>query len=33
MTYESQLKLKEDILKDAFSKLLKKQEIEFLPII
>lgn len=33
MTYDSQLKLKEDILKDAFSKLWKKQEIEFLPII
>lgn len=33
MTYDAQLKLKEDILKDAFAKLLKKQEIDFLPIV
>jgi tRNA/tmRNA/rRNA uracil-C5-methylase (TrmA/RlmC/RlmD family) len=33
MNYESQLKLKEDIVKDAFNKLNKEQEINFLPII
>lgn len=33
MTYESQLKLKEAIIKDAFSKLSKTHEIEFLPIV
>ena len=33
MNYEAQLKLKESIVEDAFSKLSKKQEIWFLPII
>ena len=33
MNYDAQLKLKEDIVKDAFWKLLKKQEITFLPIV
>lgn len=33
MNYEAQLKLKEAIVEDAFGKLLKKQEITFLPII
>lgn len=33
MAYSAQLKLKEEIVKDAFSKLSKQQEISFLPIV
>ena len=33
MAYSAQLKLKEEIVKDAFSKLSKRQEISFLPIV
>ncbi|MDO4713870.1 MAG: hypothetical protein Q4B28_04425 [bacterium] len=33
MNYDAQLQLKTEILKDAFSKLSKKQEISFLPIL
>jgi tRNA/tmRNA/rRNA uracil-C5-methylase (TrmA/RlmC/RlmD family) len=33
MNYESQLQLKEEIVKDAFNKLSKKQEVKILPIL